>query len=125
MTKLLSILLAGFFATSAFAQAETTKPGQTMGPTTNTEAARGGGSADKARIKGADGKTAKSAETVNAGGAQGPTKRTEASKGGGSTHHKGPVKGADGKTVKSAETVHPGDAMGPTNATNAAKGGQK
>ncbi|MEO8249071.1 MAG: hypothetical protein ABI589_06845 [Burkholderiales bacterium] len=124
MTKLLSILIAGFFATGVYAQAVTTNPGGAMGPTTKTEASKGGGSADKGAIKG-DKAGPKSAEVVAPGSAMGPTTATEAAKGGASADKaKSTYKAAkDGEP--SAVTTKPGGAMGPTTTTDAAKGGKK
>lgn len=115
MTKLLSVLLAGFFATGVFAQAVTTKSGDAMGPTTSTDAAKGGGSKSSGAVKG-DKSSTGSAVTVAPGGAMGPTTTTDAAKGGGSASK---TKRGDviNKEKDASVTIAPGGAMGPTGAT--------
>lgn len=119
MTKLLSVLLAGFFATSVFAQSSvTTKPGDAMGPTGSTPAATSNGASDSKGmpIKGDKDKMSHPAVTTKAGEAMGPT-------GGSTAKHSNHVsKTKRGDVVNkerdaSSVTIAPGGAMGPTGAT--------
>lgn len=119
MTKLLSLLLAGFFATSVFAQAVTTKPGDAMGPTGSTAASTSSGaSASKGTpIKGKGDKMSDSAVTTKAGDAMGPTGDTT-----GRSHQSGASHSKSKKSYQNTDrdaavTVAPGGAMGPTGAT--------
>lgn len=129
MNKLLSVLLAGFFAAGAYAQSSvTTKPGDAMGPTGSTQATTTNGSSASRGTPLQGDKSSRPAETTRAGEAMGPTdSATPKSHKSQSHKHASKTKRGDyiNKDKNAAVTTQPGEAMGPTGTTDAARNSRK